>query len=174
MTLPVLETPRLTLRSITERDAEGLHEAYGDADVMRHWDLPPSQDVAQTAERIRVSAEADPRWHGMWAIQTQTGRFAGAINYHAHNEQQRRLALGWIVVPSLWSQGIMTEAAPPVISHCFRHLNAHRIEPENLSSQRLAAKLGFTGEGTLRDWLCVAGEFRSVVMYSLLRTEWMT
>ena len=32
----------------------------------------------------------------------------------------------------------------------------------------------FTEEGLLRDWLCVAGEFRSIVMYSLLRTEWMT
>jgi len=72
----------------------------------------------------------------------------------------------------------MAEAAPSVISHCFTPLNVHRIEariePENLSSRRLAAKLGFTEEGTLRDWLCVAGEFRSVVMYSLLRTEWMT
>lgn len=29
-----------------------------------------------------------------------------------------------------------------------------------------------TEEGTLRDWLCVAGEFRSVAMYSLPRTEW--
>jgi len=80
-------------------------------------------------------------------------------------------------VPSRWRQGLMTEAAPPVISHCFTRLNVRRIEariePENLSSRRLAAKLGFTEEGTLRDWLCVAGEFRSVVMYSLLRTEWM-
>jgi len=71
----------------------------------------------------------------------------------------------------------MTEAAPPVIAHCFRHLNVHRIEariePENLASRRLAATLRFTEEGLLRDWLCVAGEFRSVVMYSLLRTEWM-
>jgi ribosomal-protein-alanine N-acetyltransferase len=71
----------------------------------------------------------------------------------------------------------MTEAAPPVIAHCFRHLNAHRteasIELENLASRRLAAKLRFTEEGTLRDWLCVAGEFRSVVMYSLLGTERM-
>jgi hypothetical protein len=25
----------------------------------------------------------------------------------------------------------------------------------------------------LRDWLCVAGEFRSVVMCSLLPTEWI-
>ena len=178
MTLPVFETPRLTLRSIIAADAEGLHEAYGDADAMRHWDHPPSGDVSQTAEGIRMSAEADPRWHGMWAIQTHAGRFVGAINYHAHNEQQRRLALGWIVVPSCWRQGLMTEAGPPVISHCFTRLNVHRIEariePENLSSRRLAAKLGFTEEGTLRDWLCVAGEFRSVVMYSLLRTEWMT
>ena len=143
---------------------------------MRHWDHPPSRDVSQTAERIRASAEADPRWHGMWAIQTHAGRFAGAINYHAHNEQQRRLALGWIVVPSLWRHGIMTEAAAPVISHCFKGLNAHRIEariePKNLSSRRLAAKLGFAEEGVLRDWLCVADELRSVVMYSLLSTEW--
>src|SRR5262245_902373 len=177
MTLPVFETEHLALRSITANDAEGLHEAYGDADAMRHWDLPPSRDLSQTAERIRTSAEADPRWHGMRAIRTRAGRFVGAINYHAHNEQQRRLALGWIVVPSCWRQGLMTEAAPPVISHCFRHLNAHRIEariePENLSSRRLAAKLGFSEESSLRDWLCVAGEFRSVVMYGLLRPEWV-
>ena len=94
MRLPVFETPRLTLRPITVHDAKGLHEAYGDADAMRHWDHPPSRDVAQTAERIRLSAEADPRGHGMWAIQTHAGRFVGAVNYHAHNEQQRRLALG--------------------------------------------------------------------------------
>ena len=118
MTLPVLETSRLTLRPITEHDAEGLHEAYGDADTMRHWDLSPSRDVSHTAERIRVSAEANPRWHGMWAIQTRAGRFAGAINYHAHNEDHRRVALGWIVVPSLRRQGVMTpktrdRASPP-------------------------------------------------------------
>jgi ribosomal-protein-alanine N-acetyltransferase len=176
MTPPVFETPRLTLRSITEHDADGLHEAYGDADVMRYWDHPPSRDVSQTAERIRMSAEVDPRWHGMWAIQTRAGRFVGAINYHALNEQQRRLALGWILVPSSWRQGLMTEAASPVISHCFTRLNVHRIEaliePQNRSSRRLAVTLGFTEEGTLRDWLCVAGEFRSVVMYGLLRPEW--
>jgi len=40
-----------------------------------------------------------------------------------------------------------------------------------VSSRRLAAKLRFTEEGLLRDWLCVAGEFRSVVMYSLLSAE---
>ena len=55
MTLPVFETEHLTLRPITAHDAEGLHEAYGDAEAMRHWDLPPSRDVSETAERIRGS-----------------------------------------------------------------------------------------------------------------------
>src|SRR2546428_11391697 len=177
MTLPVFETPRLTLRSITAHDAEGLHEAYGAADAMRHWDLPPSRDVPQTAERIRMSAEADPRGHGMWAIQTHAGRFVGAINYHAHNEQQRRLALGWIVVPSSWRQGLMTEAATPVISHCFTRLNVHRIEariePENLSSRRLAAELGLTREGTPGDTACGGGAFPHHVPDNLPPTELM-
>src|SRR4030095_12702142 len=94
MTLPVFETPRLSLRPITEHHAEGLHEAYGDAAAMRHWDHPTCGDVSQTAERIRMSADADPRWHGMWAIQTHAGRFVGAVNYHAHNEGERRPARG--------------------------------------------------------------------------------
>src|SRR5437899_11315082 len=117
MTLPVFETPRLTLRSITAHDAEGLHEAYGDADAMQHWDLPPSRDVSQTAERIRMSAETDPRWHGMWASLTHAGRCAGAINYHAHNGRQGRLALGWIVAQSCCRRRGMTGEPPPLSLH---------------------------------------------------------
>src|SRR5262245_232799 len=114
----------------------------------------------------------------MWAVQMRDGRFAGAINYHAHNPQARRLAVGWIVVPSLWRKAVMAEAAPLVLGHCFAQLNAHRIEariePENAASRRLAARLGFVEEGVLRDWIRVGDEFRSVIMYRLLAPEWAT
>jgi [ribosomal protein S5]-alanine N-acetyltransferase len=177
MPVPVLETQRLILRPIAEGDAKGLHEAYGNADAMRFWDLTASIDVDQTATRIRATLEVDPRWHAMWAIETRAGRFAGAINYHAHAPQHRRLAVGWILAPSFWGQGFMTEAAPVVLEHCFARLNVHRIEariePENVASRKLATRLGFTEElGVLRDWLSVDGEFRSVLMYSLLQPEW--
>src|SRR5262249_13775474 len=73
---------------------------------------------------------------------------------------------------------IQSEAAAEALDRCHRAgpavIPPRRREPENLSSRQLAAKLGFTEEGTLRDWLRVAGEFRSVAMYSLLRAEWMT
>ena len=175
MTLTVLQTTRLTLREIEEGDADGLHEAYGDAEAMRFWDIPVSPDVAQTGSRIRGTLGVDRQWHGMWAILTHAGAFAGAINYHARHPGNRRLALGWILSPRFWRQGLMTEAAQAVLHHCFARMNVHRIEAaieaQNIASRTLAAKLGFTQEGELRDWLWVNGQVRSVLMYSLLQPE---
>src|SRR5215212_8538801 len=111
MTLPMFETRRLVLRPIEENDAPGLHGAYGDAGAMRFWDAPPSVDVAETLSRIRQTLAVERRWHGMWAITPRSGGFAGAINDHNVDPRNRRLALGWILVPAFWNQGLMREAA---------------------------------------------------------------
>ena len=177
MTLPTFETTRLVLRPIEENDAPGLHGAYGDAEAMRFWDALSSVDVAETASRIRQTLAVERRWHGMWAILPRAGGFAGMINYHNVDPRNRRLALGWIVAPAFWRQGLMTEAAEIVLHHCFSAMEMHRIEaliePENTASRGLATKLGFRQESELlRDRLCVAGQYRSVLMYSLLQAEW--
>jgi RimJ/RimL family protein N-acetyltransferase len=176
MTLPVFKTKRLVLRPIEESDAQGLHGAYGDAEAMRFWDAPPSVDVAETLTRIRQTLAVERRWHGMWAITPRSGGFAGMINYHNVDPRNRRLALGWILVPAFWNQGLMREAADAVLAHCFSAMEMHRIEaliePENTASRSLAAKLGFRKESDLlRDRLCVAGQYRSVLIYSLLQAD---
>ncbi|MDP1965684.1 MAG: GNAT family N-acetyltransferase [Reyranella sp.] len=177
MTLPALETRRLALRPIEEGDAPGLHGAYGDAEAMRFWDAPATRDVTETAAHIRNSLAVERRWHGMWAIVARSGGFAGMINYHNVDPRNRRLALGWILAPAFWHQGLMTEAAEAVLSYCFSVMEMHRvealIEPENVASRGLAAKLGFKQESDLlRDRLCVAGQYRSVLMYALLQADW--
>jgi [ribosomal protein S5]-alanine N-acetyltransferase len=177
MTLPVLQTERLTLRPLQEADAERLHAAYGDAEAMRFWDFPASRDVAETAARIRQSLAVDARWHAVWAIVLRSGGFAGMINYHQRQPWNRRLELGWILAPAFWRRGVMTEAAGVVLHHCFTEMDTHRvealIEPENVASRALAAKLGFIQEsGLLRDRLYVNGGFRSVLMYGLLQPDW--
>ncbi len=78
---------------------------------------------------------------------------------------------------AFWRRGLMTGAAQAVLRHCFAKLKAHRvealIEPENLASRALAAKLGFLEESSLlRDRICVGGEFPSVLMYGLLELDW--
>jgi RimJ/RimL family protein N-acetyltransferase len=91
MSLPVLQTERLTLRPLQEADAEGLHAAYADREAMSFWDFPASRDVAETAARIRQSLAVDERWHAAWAIVLRSGGFAGMINYHQRQPWNRRL-----------------------------------------------------------------------------------
>lgn len=175
--LPAFETRRLLLRPIEESDAPGLHAAYGDPEAMRFWDAPPSVDVAETASRIRQTLAVERRWHGMWAIVARSGGVAGMINYHNVDPRNRRLALGWIVVPAFWHQGLMTEAAQIVLHHCFSAMDMHRIEaliePENTASRGLAVKLGFAQESdVMRDRLCVGGQYRNILMYGLLQADW--
>jgi|SRR6516164_4275631 len=177
MSLPILTTDRLLLREIAESDAEGLHAAYGDAKAMRFWNFPATGTVAETASRIKGALAGGRITHGVWAIVHHDGTFVGMINYHHREARNRRLELGWIVVPTYWRQGIMTEAADAVLRHCFRAMNTHRIEAlietENLSSLALATKLGFANEGLLRDRLFVDSSFRSVQMHALLKPDWI-
>ena len=178
MSLPILEADRLLLRQIVESDAEGLHAAYGDAEAMRFWNFPATRTVAETAALIKGAWAGGLVRHGVWTILKRAGPIVGMINYHHREAHNRRLELGWIVVPAYWRQGIMTEAAHAVLRHCFNRMNTHRvealIEPENVASLVLAARLGFVQEsGLLRDRLFVSGAFRSVQMYALLKSDWV-
>jgi RimJ/RimL family protein N-acetyltransferase len=178
MSLPTLGTDRLVLREMAESDADGLHAAFGNADAMRFWNSPPTRTVADTALLIKKALTGRRIGHGVWAILRRDGPFVGMINYHHREVKNQRLELGWIVVPAYWRQGIMTEAASAILGHCFGTMKMHRvealIEPENLSSLALAAKLGFVNEGLLRDRLLVSGGFRNVQMHALLKPEWHT
>jgi RimJ/RimL family protein N-acetyltransferase len=52
----------------------------------------------------------------------------------------------------------------------------HRIQaacgPDNRSSQRLLARLGFTPEGRIRDHVFTNGAWRDSLLYSILEHEW--
>lgn len=172
-----LRTPNLLLRPWAEADAEALHAAYGDAETMRFWDSPRRESVTETAGMIRGSRAADPRYHAAFAIVPRRGGPAvGAVNYHDRLSFARRLAVGWILAEAWRRRGIMREAVPALLDHCFDDLGAHRIEariePGNLASARLAEALGFQREGLMRDWTFVDGEPRSCYMHALLRPDW--
>ncbi len=175
--VPDLLTERLRLRALEITDAPGLHLAYGNAHSMRFWDALPSRSLGETEARISRTLSASTEWHAAWAVLGRaSGQFIGMVNYHARQAWNRRLAIGWILVPDRERHGYMHEAMLAFLSHCFDTLDTHRveaeIEPANARSARLAERLGFQREGLLRDRLNVAGEPRSCWMYSLLRPEW--
>jgi [ribosomal protein S5]-alanine N-acetyltransferase len=176
--LPTIDTPRLQLRPLTVDDAEAIHQAYGDPEAMRFWDLPAADDVAETARRVEVWSYITPDFHAAWGIELKHEKaLAGVVNYNRREPWHRRLEVGYILARPYWHQGLAYEAMSGLLDYCIQQLDTHRIEatiePGNTASIRLIERLGFKREGDLlRDRIMVAGEFRSVCLYALLATEW--
>jgi RimJ/RimL family protein N-acetyltransferase len=86
--------------------------------------------------------------------------------------------IGYILFePAARGRGYTSEAVMLLVDYLFRsqhHL--HRLElmmaVDNLGSERVAQKCGFTKEGTLRQRLFFDGRFVDGHLYSLLRGEW--
>ena len=176
--VPLLETPRLVLRPFRATDAPPLHEALGDPEAMRFWNVAPSSDLATTAQNLEWLTKYSPYSYAAWAVAAKAdGGFRGMVNYHHREARDRRLEVGYIILRRFWRQGIAREAVTGLLRHCFAALACHRVEalimPENVASLRLAESLGFRREGgPLRDRWCVGGVYRSVLLYALLEEEW--
>ncbi|WP_162914512.1 GNAT family N-acetyltransferase [Desertibaculum subflavum] len=176
--VPVLQTPRLRLRPLQAEDAEALHDAYANPQVMRHWSLAPSGDLAETRRRIAWSLAASVEMHAAWAItQPPDDRLIGLVNYHHREASNRRLEIGYLLMRGHWRQGLMREALVALLDHFFVAFDVHRVEamvePSNLPSRRLLEGLGFACEsGVLRDRIKVGDAYRSMVMYALLAPDW--
>lgn len=77
---------------------------------------------------------------------------------------------------SLWGKGIATEAANLVIDYAFNEYPFHKLQvrclEEHVVTQKLLATLGFTKEGMFRDEVFRRGSFHSILLYSMLRSEY--
>jgi hypothetical protein len=70
-----LETERLVIRPFEpERDAEPLHELWGDAEAMRFVPSGPRASVDETRELLESLSGRAPEGLGFWALEERGGR----------------------------------------------------------------------------------------------------
>lgn len=74
-------------------------------------------------------------------------------------------------------KGAGTYAIREMLNHGFYNLNLRRIEllvlEENMVARHLYEKIGFVQEGIMRDANYKAGKFVNMVMYSILKDEYI-
>ncbi|HEY1802199.1 MAG TPA: GNAT family N-acetyltransferase [Terriglobales bacterium] len=148
-TIPILETPRLQLREFLSADADALVQVLSDPATMQYYPAPyDRQGVADWIERNRRRYENDG--HGLWAmIFKKNGELIGDCGLAAQRiEDVAEIEIGYHVRRDFWGQGLATEAASACRDFGFERLEAPRlislIRPENLSSRRVAEKVGMT------------------------------
>jgi RimJ/RimL family protein N-acetyltransferase len=174
---PILDTRRLRLRAFRAGDLASLHALYGDADNLRYWNTPASADIGVTRRAMKWHLAYRPRYYVIWAVEERKSRrVIGMINYHRRDLREKRVDVGWLILPRHQGKGYMTEAGRALLGYLFDDLGVHKvealIEPDNKPSAALARRLGFRLEGgPIRDRWSVDGTWHSVMLYGLIAGE---
>jgi ribosomal-protein-serine acetyltransferase len=145
---------------------------------LREW-LPwvDGTRSSQDTRRFLQSVEAGRREGRTLAYGIEErGEFIGVAGSHDIETADRRANIGYWLAAKATGRGLMTRAAGALAGILFEHLGMERLEIRccagNTASARVAERLGFQFEGTLRHAQFLHGRFHDQRLYSLLSGEW--
>ena len=164
-----LEDDAIVLRPMEEADAPALAAAIGDDLDLDRWTRMPFPYTEADARAFITGTD-----ESAFAILDPTsGELLGGIG--ARLEADAIVEIGYWVSPRARGRGVATRALSLIARFAFEELGAARVElqaePDNVASQRVAEKAGFTREGVLRSVLDFKGRRRDAVLFSLLPDE---
>jgi [ribosomal protein S5]-alanine N-acetyltransferase len=177
---PELATERLVLRELHPSDAAAVAAGAGDRRVAQHLMQVPSPYPLSLARRW-VTHRIDWWDLGRGATLAITLRGArdallGTISLRRYI-RDRRAELGYWLVAPIWGRGFATEAARAMIDFGFREPELARVYAQvlagNGASMRVLDKLGMVNEGVKRQHVLKGRRLHDVVLYGVLRDEWL-
>ena len=154
MTEAGLETARLILRRWREDDFEAYASLCADPQMMRYLGGKTLDRPEAWRRMAMMIGHWQLRGYGLWVVEEKaTGQFAGRIGF-LNPEGWPGFELGWTLKREFWGKGYATEGARRALEYAFKKLDKQHvislIHPENLSSIRVAERLGETVEGTAK------------------------
>ena len=179
-----IETQHLVVRCWEPRDAPALIEALAlNLDHLRPW-MPWIKDEPQTLDEKlqllrRFRGQFDLGQDYVYGIFDTGGtRVLGGSGLHARIGT-KALEVGYWIHRDWIGQGLASEASAALTRVAFEVQRVERVEihcaPENDRSARVAKRLGFTLEATLRRRTPgVDGELRDAMIWTLLSEEYAT
>jgi RimJ/RimL family protein N-acetyltransferase len=183
MTFP-RDVPRLTdgvvtLRAHTPEDAQALHEQAVDA-VMLRWISDPGPSTPEIAREL-VTRRIPEGWRDdhEWAFAVEapdddgTSRFVGTVSLLNEGEGRAEVAYG--SHPWARGRGYVVRALELLLDWGFRERGLRTVIwwafKGNWASRKVAWRLGFTVDGTVRQWLTHRGELRDAWVGVLTSTD---
>jgi RimJ/RimL family protein N-acetyltransferase len=174
-----LSDEAVILRPLRPDDARPYAAAFR-ADPELGWLAGYEDDPDE--DWVRKRAEEQPKWAEegkgleLAIADPSLGEFWGCVTLHGFDWKDRRCEVGFWLVPEVRQRGVGTRATSLAVSWAFENLDLLRVEmtttPDNLVVPRLARRLGFTYEGTLRKRAVERGRRVDVLWFGVLREEW--
>jgi ribosomal-protein-alanine N-acetyltransferase len=175
-TFPSLHTKRLDLIEIRQRHLADIFKLFSDDRVTRFYNVVTLKKEDEAQKYLDWFRNCIAEKTGIrWGIALKgSSSLVGTVGFNSF-ARQHRANVGYDLQHEFWNKGYVTEALEAVIGFGFKQLGINRIEAEvmqgNTASERVLKKLGFTKEGTLRDWMYWNEKHYDMNMFSLLRSD---
>jgi RimJ/RimL family protein N-acetyltransferase len=173
MKSPLIETPRLQLRTLSEADIPELVPLIGAREVAANTVRIPHPYEEKHARAFLASVAKENELRLGIRLRSD-GRLLGGIGLHPEAQQSHAELGYWIGVP-YWGNGYATEAAKAVVRYGFEQLKLNRIFAHhfkhNPASGKVLRKIGMKYEGCMRQHVLKWGQFVDLELYSILRQE---
>lgn len=165
-----IETDRLVLRVLAERDYDDYAALLADPESFRYSERGPMSGDEAWTRLLRQVGHWALKGYGLFAVEEKaTGRFVGEAGL---GDFRRRLGedfdpwpeAAWTIHPAAWGRGYATEAAAAALAWIEGKTGAARsvclIHAANAPSLRVAAKLGYApfGERVYRGYPAILHE----------------
>lgn len=152
MSVPVIQTNRLTLRAHGIEDFAACAAMWADPAVTRYIGGRPSTSEEVWGRLLRYAGHWALLGFGYWAlVEKSSGEFVGELGFaDFHRDMHPAIdvpELGWALVSRVHGQGYGTEAVSAALRWGDEHFNPSRtvclIHPDNAASIRVAGKCGY-------------------------------
>ena len=177
--VPDLHDDVITLRLPTEQDLDAIEAACQDPEIPRFTRVPSPYTRASAEAFLSRTQEAwgSPDGHhelSFLITERASGRVLGAIGLKRFPDRGAAEVGYWLAADAR-GHGHVSRAVRLVAAWALGDLGFSRLElftePENVPSQRVAARCGFRQEGVLRSYLQIGDRRADVLMFSLLPGE---
>lgn len=171
---PNLETERLSLRRVIKSDVNEIFALRSDKEIMKYIPRPLAKTTEDALEHITTIDNTIDKNEGInWAITLKdNSKLIGIIGHYRIQPQNYRAEVGYILHPEYHGKGIIPEALKKVLEYGFKEMKLHTIEavidPDNIASEKVLLKSGFTKEAHFIENQYYEGRFLDTVIYSLL------
>jgi RimJ/RimL family protein N-acetyltransferase len=179
---PPLRDDVVALRPWRDSDVRVKFELFSDDEIQRFsWaESDPYTEADAWAHHVAHQRAWEEGTGAEFACTApdDEAAIAGGASVYDIEPGPRRASVGYWVAAHARGRGIATRSILLLARWAFDELQIARLQitcgPDNLASQRVAAKAGFTREALLRSHIPFKGGRRDTVVFSLLPEELKT
>lgn len=174
-----IQTERLLIRVAKPGDGAMFNQAVVESiENLKHWLawVTPVPNLAQSELSCRQAYARFLMNEDLMAflILKSDGALVGGSGLHYVNWGLRRFEVGYWGRTRYLGRGLISEGVTALTRYAMETLKANRVfltmDEKNVASRRLAERVGFEFEGTLRrDRKNIQGSLRNTRVYSIVR-----